>query len=174
MNMISPGAGGRRLPSYDISGLSILVLERQSLMRNLMNQVFKEFRVSKLHLTADPLDAFELVCQTPIDLILCDWSYGIDGIEFLKKVRTDRMSKDHFVPIIVVTANTEMEHVCIARDAGMTEYLAKPVSAQMIYARICATIDNTRPFVRNSTFFGPDRRRKRKKPYTGQERRRIA
>ncbi len=171
MNMMSPAAGGRRFPNYDISGLSVLVLERQTLMRNLMNQVFKEFKVDRLHITADQHEAFDLTCQIPVDLILSDWSHGLDGIEFLRKVRNDKMSRDPFVPVIVVTANTEFEHVCIARDAGMTEYLAKPVSAQMIYARICATIDNTRPFVRNRTFFGPDRRRKRKKPYTGPERR---
>jgi two-component system chemotaxis response regulator CheY len=65
------------------------------------------------------------------------------------------------VPVIVVTANTEIDHVFVARDTGMSEYLAKPVSAKLIYPRICSTIESTRPFVRAGGFFGPDRRRRR-------------
>ena len=78
------------------------------------------------------------------------------------KVRQDIDSSDPFVPVIICTANTEYHHVCTARDNGMTEYLAKPVSAQTIYGRICALVENHRPFIRVSDFFGPDRRRHHK------------
>lgn len=162
--------GDRRLPQYDISGLTVLILEKHSLMRDLMKQVFQEFRVKNVHITDDVNAAFGIFCETEVDLILTDWSQGIDGMGFLSNVRLHEDSPNPYVPVIVVTANTEIKHVFTARDTGMTEYLAKPVSAQLIYSRICATIDSTRPFVRAGGFFGPDRRRHRGH-YAGVERR---
>ena len=170
MNAISSGGSGRTLPAYDISGLNILILEKQSLMQSLMKQVFREFRVAKLNITSNPYEAFQILQQVPADIILCDWSYDLDGLEFLRQVRSDPDSPNPFVPVVMVTAHSELHHVIRARDAGMTEFLAKPVSASSIYARLCAVIDSTRPFVRTTSFFGPDRRR-RKAQFDGPERR---
>lgn len=170
MTSVTPASQGRSLPAYDISSLNVLILEKHSLMRNLMKQVFQTFNVSSLQITDDPEVAFELACQVPPDLILSDWSHDLDGIDFLNRVRLSADSPDPFVPVIVVTAKSTLRNVYDARDAGMTEFLAKPVSAQTIYNRICATIEQNRPFVRTTNFFGPDRRR-RKGPYSGQDRR---
>jgi len=160
MNMVPSGDKSRGIPGYDISGLNILILEKQMLMRNLMKQMFREFRVDQVQMTDNPEEAFGLFLQSPADIILSDWSHGLDGIGFLRRVRAGDDSPNPFVPVIVVTANTEIRHVCEARDAGMTEFLAKPVSAKSIYARLCAVIDSTRPFIRVDGFFGPDRRRR--------------
>lgn len=168
MNAVS--SGDRQFPKYDISGLTVLILEQQSLMRDLMKQVFRVFKVKNVHITDDVDAAFKIFCEADIDLILTDWSHGIDGMGFLKNVRMHDDSPNPYVPVIVVTANTEIDHVFVARDTGMSEYLAKPVSAKLIYSRICATIDSTRTFVRAGGFFGPDRRRRRAQ-YLGTDRR---
>ena len=89
---------------------------------------------------------------------------------FLKKIRQDVGSPNPFIPIIVCTANTEFQQVCFARDMGMTEFLAKPVSAMAIYSRICAVIESNRCFIRVHDFFGPDRRR-HDASFGGEERR---
>jgi DNA-binding response OmpR family regulator len=48
-----------------------------------------------------------------------------------------------------------------ARDAGVNEFLVKPISANTLFERIEALIERPRPFVRlKEGFFGPDRRRK--------------
>ena len=120
--------------------------------------------------TGDPEIAFEMYMTNPVDIILSDWTHDLDGMAFLKKLRQDRVSHDPFVPVIVCTANTKMHHVKTAQDMGMTEFLAKPVSAKTIYSRICAVIESTRPFIRVSNFFGPDRR-SRGDGYGGVERR---
>jgi two-component system chemotaxis response regulator CheY len=79
----------------------------------------------------------------------------------MQMIRQEKQSKNPFVAIIVVTANTEIRHVMTTRDAGMTEFLAKPISAGMIYSRICSIIGRQRLFIRRQDFFGPDRRRRR-------------
>ena len=60
----------------------------------------------------------------------------------------------------MVTAYTELHHVITARDCGVNEYLAKPVSAKSIYSRLCSLVENERQFIRCHDFFGPDRRRR--------------
>ena len=147
------------MKSYNLEKLSLLVLEKHLLIRNLLTDVFTEFGVPTVHSTPDPEIAWDTFKQFPVDLILCDWTYGLDGMAFLTRLRHDEESSDPFVPLIICSANTEYQHVCTARDKGMTEYLVKPVSAKTIYSRICAVIENQRPFIRASDFFGPDRRR---------------
>ncbi len=90
---------------------------------------------------------------------------------FLTKVRQDEDTPDPFVPVVVCTANTEYRHICIARDKGMTDFLSKPVSAHTIYSRICAMVEDDRYFIRNTDFFGPDRRRYQNVEYPGNDRR---
>ena len=65
----------------------------------------------------------------------------------------------HYMPIIMLTANTSAEQVREARDAGVTEYLAKPVSPKSIYERICSIVDHPRTFIHSNKYDGPDRRR---------------
>jgi DNA-binding response OmpR family regulator len=47
-----------------------------------------------------------------------------------------------------------------ARDAGVTEFVAKPLSARTLLNRLNAVIYQPRAFVRTQTYFGPDRRRR--------------
>ena len=67
------------------------------------------------------------------DIIFTDWSPSMDGVNFICKLRKDDSADDRFVPIVLVSAYTDSKNVCIARDSGMSEFLAKPLSANMIY-----------------------------------------
>ncbi len=162
---------GKSMQAYDLTQISILVLEKHLLIRKLLTDVFSEFGVPTVQSTPDPLIAWDMFRQFPVDIILSDWTEGLDGMAFLTKVRQDEDTSDPFIPVVVCTANTEYRHVCTARDKGMTEYLAKPVSAHTIYARICALVENRRPFIRIAGFFGPDRRRHMDEEYAGVNRR---
>jgi hypothetical protein len=59
----------------------------------------------------------------------------------------------------------------LARDAGVTEFLAKPISANALYQRVLNIVANPRPFIKTKTYFGPDRRRNVNPNYNGPERR---
>jgi DNA-binding response OmpR family regulator len=106
------------------------------------------------------------------DLILVDWVMApIDGIEFVRMVRMAKDSFNPYVPIIMLTGYTEVRRVEEARDVGVNEFLAKPISAKSLYMRIAKIIREPRPFVRTKTYFGPDRRRLVTREYKGKERR---
>ncbi len=60
-----------------------------------------------------------------------------------------------------MTAYTEIKDILKARDAGATEFLAKPFSAKLVYYRLRSIIENPRNYVDSRKYFGPDRRRRK-------------
>ena len=95
----------------------------------------------------------------------------MNGIEFTKEVRNSPTSPNPYVPIIMLTGHTSADCVQQARDAGVNEFLAKPVSVKAMLARLTADIEYPRPFVRTANYFGPCRRRRNNEDYKGPERR---
>jgi DNA-binding response OmpR family regulator len=71
----------------------------------------------------------------------------------------------------MLTGYTRVDHVRQARDAGVNEFLAKPVSVKAILSRLISVIEHPRPFVRTKSYFGPCRRRRGDNEYRGPERR---
>jgi two-component system chemotaxis response regulator CheY len=72
----------------------------------------------------------------------------------------------------MLTGHTERTRVMKARDAGITEFLAKPISAKGLYQRVFSVVAHPRPFIRTACYFGPERRRTANAKYVGPERRR--
>ena len=72
----------------------------------------------------------------------------------------------------MVTGHTERARVEAARDAGVTEFLAKPITTQNLLTRLIEVVERPRPFIRCAGYFGPDRRRHKAEDYAGPWRRR--
>ncbi len=106
------------------------------------------------------------------DIILADWVMPIfDGLELTQMIRQPGANANPYVPIIMLTGHSDKKRVVGARDAGVTEFLAKPISAKSLYERILNVVANPRPFIKSKTYFGPDRRRSVNPNYVGPERR---
>jgi CheY-like chemotaxis protein len=117
-------------------------------------------------------NGLELFGQNNPDIIFLDWEMPLfDGLELIQMIRQPGGSSNPFVPIIMLTGHTERTRVTAARDAGITEFLAKPISAKGLYQRILNVVANPRPFIKTKTYFGPDRRRNTNNAYIGPERR---
>jgi len=160
------------MPDLDISALNVLVVEDNKYMQTLIKEILRAFRVRNVRTDNDGADALKELKTFPADIILCDWQMDpIDGLDFTRMVRTMSDVANPFVAIILITGHTEMSRVFEARDVGVTEFLAKPVSARTLYDRICSVVMNPRTFVRTRTYTGPDRRRG--KPKEGHPNRRA-
>lgn len=159
------------MPEYDLSNLKVLVIDQHPGMRHLLRDVLRELGVVSIRMSGTPEEAFEAFREFDPDLILTDWAPGLDGLRFLDMVRRSEGSPNAFAPVVMVSAYTELHHICRARDAGINEYLAKPFTATKLYKRIKAIVENPRLYIRNGNYFGPDRRRRRV-PWSGAERRR--
>ena len=158
------------MKAYDLSNLDVLVVEPNGFMRTIMRTIMHSLGVRSIRDATDTKTALSMFKNQPSDVVLMDWSPKLNGGKLLSDLRGSE-SPCPFVPIIIVSAHTEMRHICQARDMGMTEYLAKPISARAVYDRIIASVENAREFIRIDSYFGPDRRRHRAGEHTGIERR---
>lgn len=163
------------MSTYDLSGLQILVIDDNMHMRRLVKNILSALGIRNVRDAEDGADALKVLNTFDADIVIVDWQMEpIDGIEFTKMVRTSEDSPNIYVPIIMLTGHTEVNRVFTARDAGINEFLAKPVSAKKIYQRIVAILESPRQFIRTASYFGPDRRRRDDPNYSGEERRRSA
>lgn len=150
----------------------ILIVDDNHHMINIVKTILRGFGVKEFHEARDPVDAFDILKNTGIDLIVTDYAMDpINGCEFVRLVRTADDSPNRLIPIIMLTAYSERSHVEEARDVGVNEFCAKPVTATELYKKVCAVVNHPRPFVRTTGYFGPDRRRRKSSTYKGAERR---
>ena len=159
---------------YRLDRLTVLVVDDNQHMRSLVRTILDSLGVSQILEARDGAHALEKMGQTQIDLLIVDWNMEpMDGLALTRHLRTSSESPDQFVPVIMLSGHTEKARVMQARDSGVTEFMAKPVSARSLYARIVSIIENPRPFVRTNDYFGPDRRRQML-PFDGPDRRKAA
>ena len=163
------------MSGYDFESLKVLVVDDSRPMRSLINSFLMGFGVRDVTEASTADEAYVRMKEVDADIVITDWRMPpTDGLDLVKNIRSDVDSPNPYVPIIMLTGFTELHRVKQARDAGVTAFLAKPISAAALYKRLCTVIDDQRPFVRVGDFFGPDRRaRARAQPFTGYERRRM-
>lgn len=160
------------MAKIDFEKLRFVVADDNAHMRRIVRTLLRAFGSREIYEAEDGASALEAVENFLPDILITDIKMPIfDGIELTKMIRNPDGSKHPYLPIIVLTAYSERKRVLLARDAGATEFLCKPVSANALYKRVQNVIENPRPFIRVSTYFGPDRRRDTDPNYTGEERR---
>lgn len=160
------------MPELNPTRLSVLIIEPNLSMRAILRAIVRNIGVTTIREASDAQAGYKTFKETPVDLIFTDWSEEIDALGFLRLVRRAADSPNSTVPVVVVTGITDIKAVSKARDLGMTEFLAKPVSQKMVLSRMKSAVENPRPFVEAGKFFGPDRRRRRAS-FDGNDRRRF-
>ena len=155
-----------------LEALKALIVEDNQHMRALLRSLLACAGMHDVHEAADGSAALKEMAAKRCDLILCDLAMKpMDGLEFTREVRRSKTSANPFVPIIMISGHTEKQRVEAARDAGVTEFLAKPITSQSLYSRIAEIMERPRAFIRSGSYFGPDRRRKAAENYSGPWRR---
>lgn len=143
-------------------------------MRDLLVGVLDTLGVGTIYTAPDGEKGFEMHCRHRPDIVLADWHMvPLNGIDLTRRIRNHPLSHDRMTPIILVTGYSALLRVAQARDAGVTEFIVKPFSANDIAKRIAYVINKPRDFIHCPGYFGPDRRRRRNMFYDGPLRRQI-
>lgn len=141
--------------------IAALVADPSSHMAALIAVMLRGVGIRRIEATIDlPRTAAELE-RRHYGLILVDDQLGGEALAAM--VRHIRHAPDHpnrESPIIMMAAAPDARMIARARDAGVTEFLRKPFSAEHIKLRLEALRKTPRPFVEAGSFAGPDRRRR--------------
>jgi CheY-like chemotaxis protein len=130
-------------------------------MRSIVGVMLNSFGIRMIREAKDGAEALESLRRWPADLAICDFLMEpLDGVAFTRKVRNAPDSPNPYLPVVMLTGHSELHRVIEARDAGVTEFVVKPLTAKALVDRINTVIFKPRPFIRTRDYFGPDRRRK--------------
>ena len=155
-----------------LASLRVLVADDNQHMRNILVAMLKSLEINSVFEARDGQHAYEALGRWSADMAIVDFQMQpVDGVQFPRMVRPDASTPNPYLPIIMLTGHTEETRVGRARDAGVTEFLAKPVNVKDLLERIHAVIYRQRPFIKSPSYFGPDRRRKVDPRYHGPLRR---
>jgi CheY-like chemotaxis protein len=155
-----------------MSGLNVLVADSNQYMLKIIRAMLRGFGISNIREASDGAVALEELNMHLIDIVIADYALEtLNGVELIELVRGAEDSPNRFVPIIMLSAYTEKWRIEAARDAGVTEFLSKPLCANDLYLRLIEVIEKPRQFIRTNRYIGPDRRRHDGSNYKGDEKR---
>lgn len=155
-----------------IADVRVLIADDDRRIALIVRQVLESLGFKEIRTAKDGESTLAILAHDHVDMLITDWHMTpMDGVSLIKFLRTSDQSPNRFIPIIMMTGNAEREHVEIARDVGVTEFVVKPFSAKTLCDRIMLLIDNPRSFVMSKRFVGPDRRRRALVPPDGKEKR---
>ncbi len=156
----------------DFNRLRFLIVDDNAHMRRILRTLLNGFGTREIYEAEDGPTGLEAFTQYGPEIVITDWVMpGLDGLELTRMMRQPDAHGNAYVSVIMLTGHSEKARVMAARDAGVTEFLAKPISAKGLYQRIVNVVVNPRPFIKTASYFGPDRRRTVNPNYTGPERR---
>jgi two-component system chemotaxis response regulator CheY len=112
-----------------------LVVEDSSTIRMILCQYLRKMDFEVFE-AADGREALQrLKDMSPLDLVLVDWNMPVmDGIDFIRAVRGQHVYDP--VPLIMVTTNSEEEHIGTAMGAGANEYIQKPCTSDALFEKL--------------------------------------
>ena len=88
---------------------------------------------------ADGAEALRMAISDQIDLFLVDWNMPkLDGLSFVKKLR--EMGPYADTPIIMITSEAAKYNVIEAINAGVTNYVVKPIRGTVLWDKIAPYI----------------------------------
>lgn len=155
---------------YDL--LKILLVDDNQYMRVLLAEILRALGVHHILEANDGAQGLQMMRDHPVDVVMTDLSMQpLDGIDFVRMIRTSPDSANPMIPVIMITGHSTFARVNEARDAGVSEFMAKPLTARAVVERLHQAVEYPRTFVRTDSYFGPDRRRRTDAHYKGPWRR---
>jgi two-component system chemotaxis response regulator CheY len=115
--------------------MKILIADDMPSIRSALKSMLGELGFTGISEASDGLAALSQLKQNKYDMLLSDWNMpNMDGISLLRMIRNDAELKDLIV--LMITAETDKEHVLEAIKVGISDYIVKPFTADILQHKI--------------------------------------
>jgi two-component system chemotaxis response regulator CheY len=131
LSLIIPGN------SVIITNMKILIVDDSEVMRRIHKNTLKEQNIPEESMleAADGVEALKIALAEQVDLFLVDWNMPkLDGLSFVKKLRGMGPYTD--TPVIMITSEAAKYSVIEAINAGVTNYVVKPIRGNVLWEKI--------------------------------------
>jgi CheY-like chemotaxis protein len=162
----------RTLTPEQLKKLKVLIVDPNAFMRGVIGDSLRRLYVANINAAANAMEAFTIGRIFKPDLVFVDWDAGkMSGLEFTREVRRNTTGMNRETPIILLASMIDHEQLMSSRQAGINEFLLKPVSAAGVLQRMEEVILRPRKFVVSRNYVGPCRRRRDDPDFAGPWRR---
>ncbi|HEY6257186.1 MAG TPA: response regulator [Xanthobacteraceae bacterium] len=132
-----------------IRSARILIVDDEFYQRKVLRTLLLSMGVTDVHDAADGEGGLAAVAALDPDVVILDWQVGgLNGPEFVRRVRaSDQLSRPN-VPIIMSTGHGERSRVVEAMRLGVHEFLVKPISGEALCERLSSVLRKPRAMTR--------------------------
>ncbi len=115
--------------------MKVLIVDDFATMRRILRNILKQVGFTNISEADDGKTALKVLKKEKIDLILCDWNMPeMPGIDLLNTIRSDDELKG--TPFVMVTAEAQKENIVEAVKAGVSSYIVKPFTAEIVNEKL--------------------------------------
>lgn len=120
--------------------IKILVVDDFATMRKVIRNLLKQVGYENIAEAEDGVLALRVLKSQKVDLVISDWNMpNMTGLELLKAVRADEDLKA--TPFLMVTAEALQDNVIAAVKAGVSNYIVKPFTAEVLNDKITKILE---------------------------------
>ena len=117
--------------------IPVLIVDDQKTMLRIIHSLLNQIGFANVVEAMSGPQAIELMQHKKFGLVLSDWNMEpMQGLDFLKHIRAE----GNDVPFIMITAESAVENVVAAKQAGVNNYIIKPFNAATLKAKIEAVL----------------------------------
>lgn len=124
-------------PSFDLKNVRILLAEDNAINAEIAIEILNLKGIRTEHAVdgAEAVKCFEQSAPGYFNLILMDLRMpNMGGLEATRAIRASGHSDAAKIPIVALTANSFQKDRDMAKEAGMNDFLAKPMDIELLYA----------------------------------------
>ena len=117
------------------TNMRILVVDDFATMRKIVRNLLKQLEYTNVEEADDGSTALEKLKADSFEFVITDWNMPqVNGLELLKAIRADEKTKG--LPVLMVTAEADKENIIQAAQAGVSDYVVKPFTADVLKGKI--------------------------------------
>jgi PleD family two-component response regulator len=143
-----------------IRSAKVLIVDDEFSMRKVIRTLLLSVGVTDVHDASDGAGGLIAIGALDPDVVILDWQMaGMNGPEFVRRVRAPDSFPVPNVPIIMLTGHGEHALVVEAMRLGVHEFLVKPVSGKAFHERLASVLLYPRPMLKRGDHYGHGPRR---------------
>jgi two-component system chemotaxis response regulator CheY len=115
--------------------MKILVVDDMTTMRRIVKNILKQLGFANVEEAENGQEALQKLRAEPFGLVVSDWNMPVmTGIDMLRAIRADEKLKA--IPVLMVTAEAQQANLVEAIQAGVSNYIVKPFTAETMQEKL--------------------------------------
>jgi two-component system chemotaxis response regulator CheY len=115
--------------------MKILVVDDMATMRRIVKTVLKQLGFSNITEAENGEEGLQKLRSEEFQFVVSDWNMPVmTGIDMLRAIRADEKLKS--IPVLMVTAEAQQHNLVEAVQAGVSNYIVKPFTAETMQEKL--------------------------------------